>query len=158
MPCVRTLIHARSALWIAPQNLQFTLWNSDYGRNAYVRMAKSIASYCSLVPRSSSNSQTHFKFLLRKRSLLTPESLSYAAKHHVFYCWVNSNNCNFFKWIFIERNRIADVIMVKSWYGWIWQIGSWQRWKNYEKKENQVYMFFTCFNMFLYSVNSEFYG
>ena len=29
---------------------------------------------------------------------------------------------------------------------------------NYEKKENQVYMFFTCFNMFLYSVNSEFYG
>ena len=30
--------------------------------------------------------------------------------------------------------------------------------ENYEKKENQVYMFFTCFNMFLYSVNSEFYG
>ena len=42
--------------------------------------------YCSLVPRSSNDSQTHFKFLLRKRSLLTPESLSYAAKQQVFYC------------------------------------------------------------------------
>lgn len=47
--------------------------------------------YCSLVPRSSNDSQTHFKFLLRKRSLLTPESLSYAAKQQVFYCCVYSN-------------------------------------------------------------------
>ena len=47
--------------------------------------------YCSLVPRSSNDSQTHFKFLLRKRSLLTPEPLSYAAKQQVFYCCVNSN-------------------------------------------------------------------
>ena len=47
--------------------------------------------YCSLVPRSSNDLQTHFKFLLRKRSLLTPESLSYAAKQQVFYCYVNSN-------------------------------------------------------------------
>lgn len=30
--------------------------------------------------------------------------------------------------------------------------------KNHEKRENQVYIFFTCFNMFLYSVNSEFCG
>ena len=28
MTCERTLIHAQSTLWIAPQNLQFTLWNS----------------------------------------------------------------------------------------------------------------------------------
>ena len=42
--------------------------------------------YCSLVSRSSNDSQTHFKFLLRKRSLLTPESLSYTAKQQVFYC------------------------------------------------------------------------
>ena len=28
MTCERTLIHARSTSWIAPQNLQFTLWNS----------------------------------------------------------------------------------------------------------------------------------
>lgn len=27
-----------------------------------------------------------------------------------------------------------------------------------EKTENQVYMFFSCFNMFLYSVDSESYG
>ena len=27
MTCERTLIHAQSTLWIAPQNLQFTLWN-----------------------------------------------------------------------------------------------------------------------------------
>ena len=47
--------------------------------------------YCSLVPRSSNDSQTHFKFLLRKRSLLTPESLSYAAKQQVFYCCLSSN-------------------------------------------------------------------
>ena len=26
--CERTLIFAQSTLWIAPQNLQFTLWNS----------------------------------------------------------------------------------------------------------------------------------
>ncbi len=32
-----------------------------------------------------------------------------------------------------------------------------KRWKNYEKRENQVYMFSTCFNMFLYSFNNEFY-
>ena len=42
--------------------------------------------YCSLVPRSSNDSQTHLKFLLCKRSLLTPESLSYTAKQQVFYC------------------------------------------------------------------------
>ena len=30
MPCERTLIHAQSTLWTAPQNLQFTLWNSGY--------------------------------------------------------------------------------------------------------------------------------
>ena len=35
MPCERTLIHAQSTLWTAPQNLQFTLWNSGYRRNAY---------------------------------------------------------------------------------------------------------------------------
>lgn len=35
-------------------------------------------SYCSLVPRSSNDSQARLK-LLRKRSLLTPESCSYAA-------------------------------------------------------------------------------
>ena len=29
--------------------------------------------------------KTHFK------KILTPESLSYAAKQQVFYCWVNSN-------------------------------------------------------------------
>ena len=28
MTCERTLIFAQSTLWIAPQNLQFTLWNS----------------------------------------------------------------------------------------------------------------------------------
>ena len=28
MTCERTLIHARPTSWIAPQNLQFTLWNS----------------------------------------------------------------------------------------------------------------------------------
>ena len=28
MTCERTLIHAQFTLWIAPQNLQFTLWNS----------------------------------------------------------------------------------------------------------------------------------
>ena len=28
MTCERTLIHAQSTLWIAPLNLQFTLWNS----------------------------------------------------------------------------------------------------------------------------------
>ena len=28
MTCERTLIHAQSTSWIAPQNLQFTLWNS----------------------------------------------------------------------------------------------------------------------------------
>ena len=30
MTCERTLIHAQSTLWIAPQNLQFTLWNSRF--------------------------------------------------------------------------------------------------------------------------------
>ena len=28
MTCERTFIHAQSTLWIVPQNLQFTLWNS----------------------------------------------------------------------------------------------------------------------------------
>ena len=35
MPCGRTLIHAQSTLWIAPQNLRFTLWNSGYWMSAY---------------------------------------------------------------------------------------------------------------------------
>ena len=40
MTCERTLIHARSTSWIAPQNLQFTLWNSGYGMSAYEITAK----------------------------------------------------------------------------------------------------------------------
>ena len=35
MTCGRTLIHARSTLWIAPQSLRFTLWNSGYWMSAY---------------------------------------------------------------------------------------------------------------------------
>ena len=31
MTCERTLIHARFTLWIAPQNLQFTLWTPVMG-------------------------------------------------------------------------------------------------------------------------------
>ena len=33
MTCERTLIFAQSTLWIAPQNLQFTLWNSRLWKN-----------------------------------------------------------------------------------------------------------------------------
>ena len=33
MTCERTLIHAQSTLWIAPQNLQFTLWDSRLWKN-----------------------------------------------------------------------------------------------------------------------------
>ena len=33
MTCERTLIHARSTLRSAPQNLQFTLWNSRLWKN-----------------------------------------------------------------------------------------------------------------------------
>ena len=35
MPCERTLIHARSTLWTAPQSLRFTLWNSGYWMSSY---------------------------------------------------------------------------------------------------------------------------
>ena len=35
MTCERTLIHAQSTLWIAPQSLRFTLWNSGYWMSAY---------------------------------------------------------------------------------------------------------------------------
>ena len=35
MTCGRTLIHARSTLWTAPQSLRFTLWNSGYWMSAY---------------------------------------------------------------------------------------------------------------------------
>ena len=33
MTCERTFIHAQSTLWIAPQNLQFTLWDSRLWKN-----------------------------------------------------------------------------------------------------------------------------
>ena len=33
MTCERTLIFAQSTLWSAPQNLQFTLWNSRLWKN-----------------------------------------------------------------------------------------------------------------------------
>ena len=35
MTCERTLIHAQLTLWIAPQNLQFTLLNFGYWMSAY---------------------------------------------------------------------------------------------------------------------------
>ena len=34
----------------------------------------------------------HLKFCFAKGGLLTPESLSYAAKQQVFHCWVNSSD------------------------------------------------------------------
>ena len=33
MTCERTFIHAQSTLWSAPQNLQFTLWDSRLWKN-----------------------------------------------------------------------------------------------------------------------------
>ena len=44
MTCKRTLIHAQSTLWTAPQNLQFTLWNSGYRRSAYLAVKNSRCS------------------------------------------------------------------------------------------------------------------
>ena len=76
----------------------------------------SLICYCSLVPRSSNNSQTHFKFLLRKRSLLTPESLSYAAKQQVFYCWMNSNKISNYIYTFFNLwlTNVLFVIIIQS--------------------------------------------
>ena len=44
MTCKMPLIHAQSTLWNAPQNLQFTLWNSAYGMSDHLVVTNSRCS------------------------------------------------------------------------------------------------------------------
>ena len=63
--------------------LHFIFYSKLYNQNIYHFIFPVISHnfrYYSLAPRSSNDSQAHFKFLLRKRSLLTLESLFLRSK------------------------------------------------------------------------------
>ena len=64
MTCERTLIFAQSTLWIAPQNLQFTLWNSrlwnfhnrDHSYNVSVGRSKTWYMVTDIISKFSAGS------------------------------------------------------------------------------------------------------
>ena len=69
----------------------------DLGSCAFRRVGSSPTNRRKIVtvhrfPANCNIRSPHLKFCFAKGGLLTPESLSYAAKQQVFHCWVNSND------------------------------------------------------------------